>query len=127
MAYVKASPACMQLNVHSLLDLLFFTFEVQKSVCVQSQRSNYIMLHRRRNQGGRGGRRATPTPQYFTLKTSLIFIHAAQITAITVYITFGPPKMELLPTPMYQQSLPSLVHKLFQCFNHLQMVWHGTG
>ena len=30
-----------------------------------------------------------------------MFIHAAQIAAITVYIMFGPPKMELLPTPMH--------------------------
>ena len=27
-------------------------------------------------------------------------MHAAQIAAIAVYITFGPLKMELLPTPM---------------------------
>ena len=46
---------------------------------------------------GAGGARA---PQYFTLETLLIFMHAAQIAVITVYITFGPPKMELLPTPM---------------------------
>ena len=30
-----------------------------------------------------------------------MFIHAVQIAAITVYIMFGPPKMELLPVPMY--------------------------
>ena len=27
-------------------------------------------------------------------------MHAAQIAVITMYITFGPPKMESLPTPM---------------------------
>jgi len=50
--------------------------------------------------GGAGGARAPPPPQYFTLKTLLIFMHAAQIAAIAMYITFSPPKMELLPTPM---------------------------
>ena len=45
------------------------------------------LTHRRRNRGG-GGR---------ALETLLIFIHAAQIAAIAVYIMFGPPKMELLP------------------------------
>ena len=44
---------------------------------------------------GRGG-------AIFYLRDLLIFIHAAQIAAITVYITFAPPKMELLPTPMLQ-------------------------
>ena len=48
---------------------------------------------------GTGGA-GPPPPQYFTLETLLIFIHAAQIAATAVYITFGPPKMELLPTPM---------------------------
>ena len=51
--------------------------------------------HRRRNRWG--GSRAPPI---FYLETLLIFIHAAQIATIAVYITFGPPKMELLPTPM---------------------------
>ena len=50
---------------------------------------------------GRAGGPAPPPPQYFTLETLLIFIHAAQITAIAEYITFGPPNMELLPTPSY--------------------------
>ena len=55
-------------------------------------------MHRRRNQEGGGvGARA---PQYFILETLLVFIHAAQIAMIAVYITFDPPKMELLPTPM---------------------------
>ena len=40
------------------------------------------------------------TGGHFTLETLLIVMHAAQITAIVVYITFGPPKMELLPEPM---------------------------
>ena len=31
-------------------------------------------------------------PQYFTLETLLIFMHAVQIAAITVYITFSPPQ-----------------------------------
>ena len=35
----------------------------------------------------------------------LIFMSAAQIAAIAVYITFGPPKMELLPTPMVNMYL----------------------
>ena len=52
-------------------------------------------IHRHRNRGARA-------PQYFTLETLLIFIHAAQIAAIAEYIMFGPPKMELLPTPMIQ-------------------------
>ena len=38
---------------------------------------------------GTGG--AGPS-QYFTLETLLIFIHAAQIAATAVYITFGPPQ-----------------------------------
>ena len=50
------------------------------------------LTHGRRNQEGGGGGRA--------LETLLIFIHAAQIAAIAVYITFGPQKMELLPMPM---------------------------
>ena len=41
------------------------------------------------------------TPPIFYPRTLLIFIHAAQITAITVNITFGPPKMKLLPTLMF--------------------------
>ena len=56
---------------------------------------NLHTYHRRRNRGGWGG------GQYFTLETLLIFIHAVQIAAIAEYITFGPPKMELLPTPMH--------------------------
>ena len=43
--------------------------------------------------GTRGGRPGPP--QYFTLETLLIFMHAAQIAAIAKY------KMEFLPTPMY--------------------------
>ena len=43
-------------------------------------------LHRRRNRGQEG----PGSPQYFTLETLLIFIHAAQIAAIAVYITFAP-------------------------------------
>ena len=58
--------------------------------------------HRRRNWRGQGG---PGPPQYFTLETLLIFMHAAQIAAIAVYITFGPPKMELLPTPMVNMYL----------------------
>ena len=34
-------------------------------------------------------------------RSLLIFMHAVQIAAIAVYIMFGPPKMELLPMPMY--------------------------
>ena len=52
--------------------------------------------------GGQGGARP---PQYFTLKTLKIFMHAAQIAAIAVYIMFGPPKMELLPTPMNEATI----------------------
>ena len=38
-------------------------------------------------------------------RTSWIFIHAAQIAAITVsYVTLGPPKMELVPTPTLEYS-----------------------
>ena len=41
-----------------------------------------------------------PPPQIFYPRDSLIFIHAAQITANAVY-TFAPlPKMKLLPMPM---------------------------
>ena len=59
--------------------------------------------------GGPGG----PGPPNFTLETLLKFIHVVQIAAITVYITFGPPKMELLPTPM------SEVHWLHTDCTHL--------
>ena len=52
---------------------------------------------------GTGGGGGQGPPQYFTHETLLIFILAAQIGAIAVYITFGPPKMELLPTPMFGQ------------------------
>ena len=62
--------------------------------------------HRRRNRGA-GGKPGPP--QYFTLETLLIFIHAAQVTAIAVYVTFGLPKMELLPTPLCS-SLHSFYH-----------------
>ena len=48
--------------------------------------------------GGGGGARALPI---FYPRALLIFIHAAQIAAIAVYITFGPSKMELLPTHSY--------------------------
>ena len=63
--------------------------------------------HRRRNWGGRGAR-ASPIfhPQDF------INIHQEIHTCsgdrrVTVYITFGPPKMESLPTPMHIRSCPS--------------------
>ena len=55
-----------------------------------------------KHQGGAGGQGSLP--QYFTLKTLLIFIHATQIAAIVVYITFSPPKMQFLPTPMQPGS-----------------------
>ena len=54
---------------------------------------------------GTGGGAGGPSPfppqyfKYFTLKTLLIFMHAAQIAVIAVYIMFGPPKIDLLLTP----------------------------
>ena len=50
---------------------------------------NYVGLHRRRNRGPGGEGRA---PQYFTLETLLILIHAAQIAA-SQCILRSPPKM----------------------------------
>ena len=48
-----------------------------------------------------------------------INIHtAAQIAAIAVYITFGPPKMELLPMPMFSSAklhMPMHVAGLTHC------------
>ena len=40
---------------------------------------------------GPGGGGELP-PDYFTLATLLIFMHAVQVAAIAVYIMFGPPK-----------------------------------
>ena len=64
-------------------------------------------MHRRRNQEG-GGARA---PQYFILETLLVFIHAAQMAMIAVYITFDPLKMELLPTPMLCYVQHVMIHQ----------------
>ena len=36
---------------------------------------------------GTGGEEGARVPQYFSLETLLIFMHAAQIAAIAVYIT----------------------------------------
>ena len=53
-------------------------------------------------QGGPGPPPPPPPPPHI-LPSRPINIHTtAQIAAITVYITFGPPKMELLPTPMQE-------------------------
>ena len=49
--------------------------------------------------------------QYFIRETVLISMHAAQIAAIAVYITFGPPKMELLPMPVTTNSMGPLLHR----------------
>ena len=48
---------------------------------------------------GTGGQGGAGPPIFYS--RDFINIHAAaQIATIAVYITFGPPKMELLPTPM---------------------------
>ena len=62
--------------------------------------SIFCYLHNIIGVRNRGWGEARAPPQYFTLETLLIFIHAVEIAVITVYITFDPPKMELLPTPM---------------------------
>ena len=56
-------------------------------------------------EGGGQWRQGPPPPtQYFTLETLLISYCSAN-RHVTVYITFGPPKMELLPTPMHFDSI----------------------
>ena len=52
---------------------------------------NLLDQHRRRNQG---------CPQYFTTKTLLTFIHAAQIAIYYVPPPPNHPQMKLFPTSM---------------------------
>ena len=56
--------------------------------------------------GGGGGGGGPRPPQCFTLETLVIFMHAAQIALIAVYIMLAPPppKMESLPTPMMKNT-----------------------
>ena len=61
---------------------------------------DHLYYHRRRNQGAWG--LGAPPPIFYP--PDLINILACSADrAIAVYITFGPPKMELLPTPMTMQ------------------------
>ena len=69
--------------------------------------------HRPRNRGGGPG-----TPIFY-LETLLIFIHAAQIAVIAVYITFSPPKIELLPTPM--QARVAEANKMVISYSQLSL------
>ena len=71
---------------------MLFVFHVQ-----------YVTInHRRRNQGDRGAR-APPPPMFYP--RHFINIHAYSTDRrVAVYITFGPSKMELLPTPMLRES-----------------------
>ena len=61
--------------------------------------------------GGVGGvaTASPPPPPIFYPRNLLISMHAAQIAAITVYITFAPPpQIELLPTPMVSAATSSV-------------------
>ena len=60
--------------------------------------SLYILIGVGTGGAGGGGR----APPIFYPRD---FMHAAQIAAIAEYITFGPPKMELLPTPSALQEV----------------------
>ena len=61
-------------------------------------------------------------PQYFTLETLLIFIHAAHIATIAVYITFAPPKKNEIAFYAYvnnpHHSDQSAFFKVFATFGY---------
>ena len=91
---------------------------LQSSVMVNEAKG-----HRHRNLAGEGGG-AGPLPPIFTLEPLLISIHAAQIAAIAVYITFSPPKKEMLPMAM--RRLGKKARVFIMTFELLSMDRHFT-